>query len=40
MEVNEVADLEAFRAAVAPVYDQYAPIVGGAEAIQSVIETE
>jgi len=40
MEVNQVEDPEAFRAAVKPVYEKYAERVGGMAAIERVLETE
>lgn len=40
MEVNQVEDPEAFRAAVKPVYEKYADRVGGMAAIERVLETE
>jgi TRAP-type C4-dicarboxylate transport system substrate-binding protein len=40
MEVNEVANLQAFRDAVKPIYDKYASQVGGWKMIQAVIDTK
>lgn len=40
MQINDVADMEQFRKASAPVYDKYADRIGGWKMIQAVIDTK
>jgi TRAP-type C4-dicarboxylate transport system substrate-binding protein len=40
MQINDVDNIEDFRGAVASVYEKYAPVVGGMEKIQAVIDTK